>query len=262
MSEDWDNLLILDGCRYDTYAEMTDNPTSLERRTSCGSESWEFMTKNFHGEFHDTIYVTANPHATKLPDGTFFKLINLLEDQWDPGVATCPPKPVADAAVEALSDHPNKRLIVHFMQPHYPFIGPTGREINQSGVYADSASGDDRKPIWKRLRQRAVDVQTVQDAYRENLALVLEVVDELLSLIDGRTVVTSDHGNLWGERTWPIPTRGFGHPTGLRHANLLDVPWDVRTHSDRRCVEQEEPELTPDTDLETVTRRLEQLGYK
>jgi len=28
-----------------------------------------------------------------------------------------------DAAIEAYEQFPNKRLIIHFMQPHGPFIG-------------------------------------------------------------------------------------------------------------------------------------------
>ena len=47
--EDWDTLIILDGCRYDTFAELNDISGELESRQSQGSTSWEFMEANFHG---------------------------------------------------------------------------------------------------------------------------------------------------------------------------------------------------------------------
>ena len=66
MKEDWDNLIILDACRYDYFKEKQKNIRGeLESVVSRGAHSSEFIEKNFLGrKLHDTIYVTANPYYT------------------------------------------------------------------------------------------------------------------------------------------------------------------------------------------------------
>ncbi|MDB2276675.1 hypothetical protein PM022_19555, partial [Halorubrum ezzemoulense] len=81
--EDWDNLLILDACRYDYFANQHNFDTTPSRVISPGKMSWEFMQEAFQGEqFHDTIYITSNPFATRLPEDTFFETRYLI-DEWD-----------------------------------------------------------------------------------------------------------------------------------------------------------------------------------
>lgn len=36
---------------------------------------------------------------------------------------------VVTAAKGANNDHPNKRLILHFMQLHWPYLGPTAEKL-------------------------------------------------------------------------------------------------------------------------------------
>ncbi len=59
-----------------------------------------------------------------------------------------------------------------------------------------STSANDEQKIWARLRQGDVSDQRVWEAYRENLNLLFTHLRELLDTVDGKTVVTSDHGNL------------------------------------------------------------------
>lgn len=135
MNEDWDNLLILDACRYDIFTDRIDLEGTLESRISMGSTSEEFMERNFVGEqFHDTVYVNANPYIPKLglDDDTFHAVVDCLDD-WDIELETVPPEPVARAARNAHERYSDKRLIIHFMQPHAPFIGEYGREMDNGG---------------------------------------------------------------------------------------------------------------------------------
>src|SRR6056297_1717045 len=61
-SEDWDNFVILDACRYDIFRNQSELPGHLESRTSKGSSTVEFLKANFDGrDLRDTVYVTANP---------------------------------------------------------------------------------------------------------------------------------------------------------------------------------------------------------
>lgn len=261
--EDWDNLLLLDGCRYDVYERRTDLDGALRRVRSRGSDSWEFLRENFRGRrLHDTVYVTANPHAHRLAEGTFHAVVDLLADHWDPDLQTVPPGAVVEGTLRAHETYPHKRLLVHFMQPHFPFIGETGRRLDQGGIEmnVDGADHDDEM-IWTKLQYGLVDEGRVRRAYRENVDLALGAVEDLLAELPGRTVVSSDHGNLIGERLRPIPTRGYGHPRGMYVPELLEVPWHVVAESPRREVRADPPEAADRPDEAVLQRRLRELGY-
>ena len=262
--EDWDNLLILDACRFDMFSEQNSLRGDLQRRRSLGSESWEFLRANFAGgQFHDTVYVTANPHAAKLPDGTFHAVVDLLEGGWDPEQRTVLPRTVAEATRRAAEQYPDKRLIAHFMQPHFPFIGDTGRRLEHGGIERSSAESDgDDRHVWGSLGHGRLPKARVWEAYRENLDVVLPHTEALLQSLSGRSVVTSDHGNLLGERTRPVPVRGYGHPRGLNVPELRIVPWLVVEGSERRSVVAEPPVDEGSPSERIIKDRLEALGYR
>ncbi len=266
IEEDWDNLVILDACRFDMFNEQNILDGRLERRRSLGSESWEFLQENFVGEsHHDVVYVTANPHAPKLPAGTFHEVINLLENGWDPELQTVRPATVVDAAVDAHETYPNKRLIIHFMQPHYPFIGEHGQTLTHRGLLnsTEDEDGSNReRHLWGSLGHGRLDIDAVWRAYRENLDIALEAVSGLLDTLSGKSVVTSDHGNLVGERTRPLPARGYGHPRGLDVPELRNVPWLVVEADERRSVVAEEPVESSQLGSDVIDDRLSALGYK
>jgi len=80
IQKEWDNLLILDACRYDMFEKQWNFGGELRRVRSPASWSWGFLKESFAGrELHDTVYITANPYTYKLPDGTFHAVVNLLE---------------------------------------------------------------------------------------------------------------------------------------------------------------------------------------
>jgi hypothetical protein len=61
----------------------------------------------------------------------------------------------------------------------------------------------------------------VEEYYEDNLRLVLEAVAELIEDLDGRVVVTSDHGEAFGEQgVWE-------HQIETHIPALLEVPWLV-----------------------------------
>ena len=264
--EDWDNLIILDGCRYDLFEEMNTLNGTLESRISPGSESWEYLRENFEGrQMHDTVYVTANPYAPRLSEDTFYLTVNLLEDQWDETLKTVPPGAVTAEAIKIHQEYPNKRLIVHYMQPHFPFIGETGREISHAGVVAiDETDRPESPHVWGGLQDDVleVDEETVIRAYRENLELTLPHVEELVRSVNGMSVVTADHGNLIGERTAPIPVKGYGHPRGFYAPGLVTVPWHIVEMSEHRTIKSDPPLVDEQVDSQLVEERLADLGYR
>lgn len=125
-------------------------------------------------------------------------MIDLL-DEWDPELEIAHPKTVTETSLRTHADYPNKRVIVHYMQPHIPFIGEYGQKIQEQ---------IEHRSVWKPLRKSnsPVTVDEVWRAYDENLDMVFDYVDQLLTNVSGKVVISADHGNMVGERHGPVPT--------------------------------------------------------
>jgi membrane-anchored protein YejM (alkaline phosphatase superfamily) len=219
------------------------------------------MQNNFAGgEYHDTIYITANPFADRLDDGTFY-YVDFLTDEWNDEIGTIFPEDVRAAAVEANREHPNKRLIVHFMQPHRPYLGEMAEELRGRVDLKGYRNEGEGVQIWGAAKQKDVTVEEVRRAYGESLDIVLAEVEELLDELDGKTVVTADHGEMLGERVFPFTTRVWGHSEGFNTRCLRTVPWLTVEGDERREITAEAPEESADLENETVSDRLEALGY-
>ena len=252
-AEDWDNLIILDACRYDEFARRSTLPGRTERRISCGSTSPEFVRGNFAGKtLHDVVYISANGWYAKLKDNIDAEIhaFEFVERDAIDGL-TSRPETVAAAARTAAEEYPHKRLIIHFMQPHQPYLGPAGERFDFSGGLSDT------------IRRTGASRDDVIKAYRENLDLVLREVEPLLEDLAGKTVVTADHGELLGDRERPIPIRTYGHPEGVYDEKLVKVPWHVFQNSDRREVVAERPvDGANNINFEQVEQNLKDLGYR
>ena len=251
---DWDTLLVLDACRYDVFEAVADLPGRLESRRSRGSMTREWLAGNFAGRrLHDTVYVTANGNYADLRgtiDASVHAEVPLWRDEHrtGPGNSVAPPEVVAEAARANADAYPNKRLIVHFVQPHTPYLGPTGERF------------DPRIPLGDLPREYDVTDAELRRAYRENVELVLSAVEGLLADLPGKTVVTADHGELLGERLDPLPVRDYGHPRGVYVDELVRVPWYVSDNGRRRRVVSEPPD-DADVDASGVEEHLRDLGY-
>lgn len=263
-AEDWDTLIVLDACRYDLFERRSTLPGDLEARSSRGSGTVEFLRGNVAGrDLRDTVYVTANPqlyrHREEL-DPTFHDVIHVwMEEGWDDRYGTVLPETTTRYALEAAKRYETKRLVIHYLQPHYPFIG-SGTEFDNGHV----GDPDGGPSFWIRLMDGSleVDPDVVRDAYANNLDRVLPHVASLLEALEGRTVVTADHGNLLGERVAPVPIRGWGHPKGIHVEPLLKVPWLVHAGDRRKEVVAEDPVSdAPTVDETAVRERLADLGY-
>ena len=277
MDEDWDNCFLLDACRYDMFADLNPFEGRFEHRISKASSTPGFLEANFSGKQHyDTVYVTANPmHAIDewcdvTLDDVFHATINVWETEWNTDVGTVPPQKMATAVREANKTYPNKRLLAHFIQPHHPFIGPTGEKISDSGMQGRKkamASSDEvanhEEKVWEQLKRGNVSKQRVWKAYRENLELTLPHIQTLLDNIDGKSVITSDHGNLVADWLWPFPKRGYGHPGGLLAPQLIKVPWVVLDNNGRKTVRSNRPVESGDShESDEIRDRLADLGYR
>ncbi len=265
--EDWDVLLILDACRYDDFIEMSELPGETEAIRSRGSDSAEWYDENVNGtDLFDTVCVSANPFTEDYVDRFHWCDLLYHDDFWDDELCTVPPDVVAERVQRAIHRYPNKRILGHFMQPHFPAIGSMRNDLPVSG----NPPGD-APPDWSHigiqtcLRGRVNGVTEVKarQGYRENLKIVLDVVSSLLEDIQCKTVVTADHGELFGELLYPLPCRGILHPKHIRVGPLIEVPWHTPPYSSRREIQSEKPDDDVRTVNEAIVKdRLTALGYQ
>jgi len=262
MDADWDNLIILDACRYDSFEGQHDFDEPLNRVVSPGKMSWEFMQETFLDEqFHDTIYITSNPFATRFPEDTFFKTRYLI-DEWDDEIGTIHPEDVIAAAKEANEEHPDKRLIVHFMQPHRPYLGSMAERLRERVDLIGYRNEGNGVQIWGAVKEGEVTPEEVRTAYAESLDIVLDEVEGFLEDIDGKSVITADHGEMLGERVFPFTSRVWGHSEGFSTPTLREVPWMEIEAENRREITESEPIESEETlDESEIGNRLEALGY-
>lgn len=230
MDEDWDTLIVLDACRADFFEETVDvnRFDAYSRVVSLGSHSSEWTRKNFQNEsFEDTVYISANPHTTLLANNTFHELIEVWKE-YDVSPNQIDPTEMVTIAKRANERYPNKRLIIHFMQPH-----GTGKLISEA--------------------------ENRIELYRATIPAVTDIVVELAAQIDGKTVITADHGELF---TSGVRAKlGINkHKSRLRFPSLVEVPWAEINNGQRRDIT--EGELSETTIDETaVEQRLQDLGY-
>jgi hypothetical protein len=255
-AEDWDNLLILDACRYDSFAEQSTLDGTLESRISRASATREWVHANFTDrQLHDVVYISANPNYRKVAD-EIGAAVHAYVDVWRDDTlvgeenTVVPPETVTEHALDAAEKYPNKRLLVHYVQPHYPFIGPTGEEHFDPTETLEAVS-----------TKHSLTDNRLDQAYRENLDIVLDEVERLLDALGGKTVVSADHGELLGERLSPLPLRAYGHPNGVYVDELVKVPWLVHTSGERKEPVAEAPTERDEVDEDALEEQLRNLGY-
>ncbi|WP_327050923.1 hypothetical protein [Halomicrococcus gelatinilyticus] len=268
---EWDALVVLDGCRVDLAREVADEYPFVGRVDafeSAGTRSDEWMRANFGpahaAETARTVHVTANPNSAEHLDADRFALLEeVWRDAWDDDRGTVPARAVTARAVAAARARDPDRLVVHYMQPHFPSVPDPlpGGEMSRE-------SFGDRVGVWERTRRGDLSLDRVWRSFRANCRYVLDDVALLLDSVDAdRVVLTADHGNAFGE--WGL----WGHPDRIPIRVLREVPWIVTSASDSGEYEPEPalttPERTDDagadeadpTDAQ-VADRLAALGYR
>jgi hypothetical protein len=255
---EWDALLLLDACRVDLLEEVRPEhdflgPVGSIRSVGSMSEEWmrKTFTPEYEDEMADTAYVTANVFTNEVLDPADFAVLDeVWRYGWEDEAGTVPPRPVTERAIHVAREADHDRLIVHYMQPHHPFIMTDfGEEIG-----ADPFGREGHTTEVDALRKGLISLAEFWTAYRANLEHVLGEVELLLSNLDAeRVVVSSDHGDAVGE--WGI----YDHPAGFLHPSVTDVPWSVTTAEDRGTFE---PTLEPSDEADSdVEERLKRLGY-
>ncbi|MCU4926471.1 hypothetical protein OB905_10820 [Halobacteria archaeon AArc-dxtr1] len=264
-SEDWDNLVVLDACRLDMFDDQVSPHIdgSLETRTSRGSSTVEWLESNvFNRDLSDTVYITANPqyyrNATDCDE--FHAVIEVWDsERWDDDRHTVPPDAMTDAILEGATEYPHKRLLCHYIQPHFPFLGPTTRDHPELNNIQNLA-------IWRDVFSGDINVSddVLRQAFRETLDVAVPAIVRAVDSLEGKTVLTADHGQMIGERSAPVPIREYGHPRQTYTDKLVTVPWFICETEARREIHSDNSENVTGIDSKTATNveeRLADLGY-
>lgn len=257
---DWDVLLLLDACRVDLIEEVAGEYDFLDRPdeiVSVGSSSIEWIENTFterrRREMKRTAYVTGNPFSHRvLDDGDLLELDEVWRYGWDEEAGTIPGRPITDRAIGVKRELDPDRLIVHYMQPHFPSIpDPLGGGMNAETL-GEGAGWEDP---WDRLRKGELDRERVWQSYRENLRYILDEVELLIENVDAeRVVISADHGNAAGEMGV------YGHPKAPV-PEIRRVPWYETSAED--VGEYEPKQATERTAVreDDIEDKLSALGY-
>lgn len=239
MKKKWDYLIILDACRYDIFKLVVSNDAKAV--ISGGSCTQEWLEWNFKGDFKDVVYIAGNPHFSNfnltrtLGFNPFYKVVEVWDYGWDKKFKTVHPKTLTEEAIKALEKYPNKRMIIHFNQPHHPFL------TNQKLIEIDSGTArnindyEKKKKLtgWQAAKKGIVPVREVLLAYVDNLKLVMEYVNQLVNKLTGKVILTADHGDQTGEYML------FGHAPNYRTRQLVIVPWYIAKNTKRKILDRE-----------------------
>lgn len=172
-----------------------------------------------------------------------YKIIDVWDWGFSEELGTVHPREVNKAALIAIRLYRSKIFIIHYLQPHYPYLELALKDvkIKIKRSFSDRIRGfirwrlidllGDRvgfkiaekivgpPPKLEELVAREIGEQRMRRLYESNLRIVLKHVAELISRLKGRIVITSDHGELLGEHGL------FGHIDYSSVPIHTEVPW-------------------------------------
>lgn len=267
IEERWDYLIVLDACRYDFFKKYNNIEGKLEKRLSRGSCTPEWLKENFNDFHNDIVYISANPYISTFEFHGFkgyehfFKVEPVWDYGWSEETGTVHPQKVIEATLRIKEQFPNKKMIIHFLQPHAPYIGET--KISRREINVDDNTPKDEiiQEIWRLVRNGKISIAKLKEAYKDNLILVLKYLKKLVKNLEGRIVITADHGECFGE--WFI----LSHPEGIHIKELVEIPWLTIEKGEKKIVKQK---IDPSTHTSSqkpvgfeleVKERLRALGY-
>ena len=270
-TRDWDVLVILDACRVDAIREVANEYnfiSTVDSIWSVGSTSFEWLPLTFQkrhmSEIQTTAYISGNPYITpvfrekkeppvnqpiplgptnyNVADPEDFLFLDEVREYGVNDEKKCVlPRTMTDRAVDVSRSLNPDRLVVHYMQPHEPHIG------DEKGL---------GRNVFVPLRKGQITKHEAWESYLENLRVVLDELELLLSNIDAeKVVISADHGEAFGEFGF------YAHQIGCPLPGVRKVPWVETTATDENMYV---PKVKPENEQieeNNLEDHLADLGY-
>jgi len=195
---DWDTLILLDACRHDFFKRYITLSGKLQKCRSRAHHTFEWVERTFP-DFYDWTYFSAHPYINVgevvqrwNAINHFKRVVPIYRFGWNERTGTVHPNVVG----ETVKATPYEKAIIHYIQPHGPWIGKT-RWLNPwmlAQWQRHQAMAD-----WVAAKTKP-DPKFFRACYRDNLKLVLKSVEKYLPHFKDKVVITSDHGELLGEK--------------------------------------------------------------
>lgn len=257
---EWDLAIILDACRYDLAAEIGMNHTiklgEPKKVYSVASNSADWIDRTFNsapdGILSETAYISGNLYTNRVPSEIKY-MDKVWKYAWNTKKGCVPPSPITDRTLTCMRKNMAKRYVVHYMQPHLP---PVSDNPAYDAMRSEPAEGGgaNKKTAWKRIKEDQLSSDQVMAAYRTNLKMVLDEVSIILENVSAeKVVITSDHGNYFGEYN------KWGHPSFETKSPVRHVPWWTTTAINKDTYSPDNYDMS--NAVATRRSQLKSLGY-
>lgn len=259
---DWDILIVLDACRYDLFEEFApkhdvyENFSEVSSIRSIASMTPIWLRRTFENAPTDIVnrthYVSGAGQSERCLNGfNLHQIDHVWKYAMDPETGQTKPEAITDAAIDAIRSSDAERVIVHYPDPHAPFLHCVGK-YGSRGV-----ERGDTQNVWTGLKEGRFDEEEVWTDYGQNLLRILDEVEIIVQDVEGSIVVTSDHGNAMGE--WGV----YGHPARVPIAAIRRVPWaETQGFGNYTYKIKGKENMATDAAEPSLEEHLQALGYK
>ena len=207
-------IIIMDACRALTFLNVYyklgrqkwlgkyDHEFSLVSNGGCvNTEHWYWT--HLDRAQPDTMLIGGHPIGW----GLYSKIEGRLMKDWFGSALptwkhnTFPePKHTLEVAASYCGD---KRLLVHLIPPHLPFMAPMGKalhdKLNANQVEYGFKGGGPTSYELMQAYGRTGNWEELLACYRESVAYGLMMIEQFVDRLPSPIVITSDHGEMIGE---------------------------------------------------------------
>jgi hypothetical protein len=242
----------------ENYEEFLEGELKPVKSRGTSTPEWlpkTFTSRYNYKYYAANPYVNSlgKAHEDWNPAKAFKEIVDVWATDWNEEQNTVLPEDLTDKVIE---EDGGSKSIIHYIQPHRPYIScPEERKVwNMQKELLGENDGEEQstkrklieatRPYWSkffwklpyRTRWKIKDLigvenphwgalvqdigeDKVREHYEDDLRLALKEVARLVERLDGKVVVTADHGESLGEHN------DWGHQCDSNNPKQYTVPW-------------------------------------
>jgi len=194
---DWDYLIGLDACRADSFEQYNKLEGSYERVETPKGDTIAWYNYMFPAKYSMRLYSASPLLRSKVALFDYFagahfrKVYDIWDTDWNEERQTTLPESVYEYAREA-----PKKSIIWFEQPHFPPINEKDKDLWPDEKRLKTEGGG---YLLTMIFTGKISAERVKQAHFNNVKAVMPWVEKLVSELEGKILITADHGELLGE---------------------------------------------------------------